>query len=75
MMPGFDFVAMQKYPELESITHVHHAGNSSGIVDGASVVLVGSEQAGKEQGLKPRAKIVRSFAEIGSEPTIMLNGP
>lgn len=74
MMPGFDFVAMQKYPELESITHVHHAGNSSGIVDGASVVLVGSEQAGKDQNLTPRAKIV-SFAEIGSEPTIMLTGP
>ncbi len=74
MMPGFDFVAMQKYPELESITHVHHAGNSSGIVDGASLVLVGSEQAGKDQGLKPRAKI-RAFAEIGSEPTIMLTGP
>ena len=74
MMPGFDFVALQKYPELETITHVHHAGNSSGIVDGASVVLVGSEQAGKDQGLKPRAKI-RAFAEIGSEPTIMLTGP
>ena len=74
MMPGFDFVALQKYPEIETITHVHHAGNSSGIVDGASVVLVGSEQAGKDQGLKPRAKI-RSFAEIGSEPTIMLTGP
>ncbi len=74
MMPGFDFVALQKYPELETITHVHHAGNSSGIVDGASMVLVGSEQAGKDQGLKPRARI-RAFAEIGSEPTIMLTGP
>lgn len=74
MMPGFDFVAMQKYPELETINHVHHAGNSSGIVDGASLVLVGSEQAGKAQGLKPRAKIV-AFAEIGTEPTIMLTGP
>ena len=74
MMPGFDFVALQKYPELETITHVHHAGNSSGIVDGASVVLVGNEQIGKDLGLKPRAKI-RSFAEIGSEPTIMLTGP
>ena len=73
-MPGFDFVAIQKYPELEKINHVHHAGNSSGIVDGASLVLVGSEQAGKEQGLKPRAKI-RAFAEIGTEPTIMLTGP
>ncbi|MCF6221328.1 MAG: acetyl-CoA C-acetyltransferase [Robiginitomaculum sp.] len=74
MMPGFDFVALQKYPEIETITHVHHAGNSSGIVDGASVVLVGNEQAGKDQGLKPRA-VIRSFAEIGSEPTIMLTGP
>ena len=74
VMPGFDFVALQKYPELEAINHVHHAGNSSGIVDGASVVLVGSAQAGKDQGLKPRAKI-RAFAEIGSEPTIMLTGP
>ena len=74
MMPGFDFVAMQKYPEIESINHVHHAGNSSGIVDGASMVLVGNEQIGKDLGLKPRAKI-RAFAEIGSEPTIMLTGP
>ncbi len=74
MMPGFDFVALQKYPEIETITHVHHAGNSSGIVDGASVVLVGNAQIGKDLGLKPRAKI-RSFAEIGSEPTIMLTGP
>ena len=74
MMPGFDFVAMQKYPEIEKINHVHHAGNSSGIVDGASLVLVGSEAAGKAQGLKPRARI-RAFAEIGSEPTIMLTGP
>ena len=74
MMPGFDFVALQKYPEIETITHVHHAGNSSGIVDGASLVLVGNEQIGKDLGLKPRAKI-RAFAEIGSEPTIMLTGP
>lgn len=74
MMPGFDFVAMQKYPEIEKINHVHHAGNSSGIVDGASLVLVGSEEAGKAQGLKPRARIV-AFAEIGTEPTIMLTGP
>lgn len=74
MMPGFDFVALQKYPEIETITHVHHAGNSSGIVDGASMVLVGNAQIGKDLGLKPRAKI-RSFAEIGSEPTIMLTGP
>ncbi len=74
MMPGFDFVALQKYPEIETINHVHHAGNSSGIVDGASLVLVGNEQIGKDLGLKPRAKI-RAFAEIGSEPTIMLTGP
>ncbi len=74
MMPGFDFVALQKYPEIETITHVHHAGNSSGIVDGASVVLVGNAQIGKDLDLKPRAKI-RAFAEIGSEPTIMLTGP
>lgn len=74
MMPGFDFVATQKYPELESINHVHHAGNSSGIVDGASAVLVGSKEAGRDQGMKPRAKIL-SFAEIGAEPTIMLTGP
>jgi acetyl-CoA C-acetyltransferase len=74
MMPGFDFVALQKYPELETINHVHHAGNSSGIVDGASAVLVGSEKAGKDQGLKPRA-LIRGFAEIGTEPTIMLTGP
>lgn len=71
---GFDDVAIQKYPEVESIQHVHTAGNSSGIVDGASVVLVGSKEAGKKMGLKPRARI-RSFASIGSEPTIMLTGP
>lgn len=74
VMPGFDFVATQKYPELESINHVHHAGNSSGIVDGASAILVGSKEAGIVQGMKPRAKIL-AFAEIGSEPTIMLTGP
>ncbi|PHR91506.1 MAG: acetyl-CoA acetyltransferase [Robiginitomaculum sp.] len=74
MMPGFDFVAIQKYPELEHINHVHHAGNSSGIVDGASAVLVASREAGQDQGMKPRAKIL-SFAEIGAEPTIMLTGP
>lgn len=74
MMPGFDHVAMQKYPELESINHVHHAGNSSGIVDGAAAVLIGSKAAGAAQNLKPRAKIL-SFAEIGAEPTIMLTGP
>ena len=73
-MPGFDFVALQKYPELEKITHVHHAGNSSGIVDGAAAVLIGTKEMGEALGLKARAKI-RSFAEIGSEPTIMLTGP
>lgn len=71
---GFDAVAMQRYPELETIHHVHHAGNSSGIVDGASAVLVGSKEYGERNGLKPRARI-RSFADIGSEPTIMLTGP
>jgi len=71
---GFDDVAIQKYPEVEFIQHVHTAGNSSGIVDGAAVVLVGSKEAGKQMGLKPRARI-RSFASIGSEPTIMLTGP
>ncbi len=73
-MPGFDALAIQQYPELEKINHVHHAGNSSGIVDGASAILVGSEAAGKAQGLKPRARIV-AFGEIGTEPTIMLTGP
>ncbi len=71
---GFDDVAIQKYPEVEAINHVHTAGNSSGIVDGAAVVLVGSKEAGEIMGLKPRARI-RSFASIGSEPTIMLTGP
>ncbi|NVJ97670.1 MAG: acetyl-CoA C-acetyltransferase [Alphaproteobacteria bacterium] len=71
---GFDNVAIQKYPEIESINHVHHAGNSSGIVDGASAVLVGSKEMGEKLGLKPRARI-RSMASVGSEPTIMLTGP
>lgn len=71
---GFDGVAIQRYPEIEKINHVHHAGNSSGIVDGAAGVLVGSAEAGKRLGLKPRARI-KSFASIGSEPTIMLTGP
>jgi len=74
MMPGFNDVALQKYPEFEKINHVHHAGNSSGIVDGAAALLVGNEEAGKKVGLKPRARI-RSMASIGSEPTIMLTGP
>lgn len=71
---GFDSVATQRYPEVERIEHVHHAGNSSGIVDGAAAVLIGNKEAGKASGLKPRARI-RSFASIGSEPTIMLTGP
>ncbi len=71
---GFDFVAQQKYPHVERINHVHTAGNSSGIVDGASLVLVGSESKGKELGLKPRARI-RSAALVGTDPTIMLTGP
>ena len=73
-MGGFDAVAVQRYPELEAINHVHHAGNSSGIVDGAGAVLLGSKRAGKTMGLKPRARI-RAFTNIGSEPAIMLTGP
>jgi len=71
---GFDDLAIQRYPEVEAINHVHTAGNSSGIVDGSAAVLVGSADAGDRMGLKPRARI-RSFASIGSEPTIMLTGP
>ena len=71
---GFNAVAIQKHPEIEAINHVHHAGNSSGIVDGAAAVLLGNAEAGKKAGLKPRAKI-RAFANIGSEPAIMLTGP
>lgn len=71
---GFDAIALQKYPEVGAVNHVHHAGNSSGIVDGAAVVLVASEKAVKEQGLKPRAKVL-STALVGTDPTIMLTGP
>jgi acetyl-CoA C-acetyltransferase len=71
---GFDSVAIQKYPEIEKINHVHHAGNSSGIVDGAAAVLIGSKSAGERLGLKPRARIV-AMASVGAEPTIMLTGP
>jgi acetyl-CoA C-acetyltransferase len=71
---GFDAVAIQAHPELENINHVHHAGNSSGIVDGAAAVLIGSDAAGRRAGLKPRARI-RAFANIGSEPALMLTGP
>jgi acetyl-CoA C-acetyltransferase len=73
-MGGFDAVAVQRYPEIEQVNHVHHAGNSSGIVDGAAAVLLGSKKGGKAMGLKPRARI-RAFANIGSEPAIMLTGP
>ncbi|CAM4066596.1 acetyl-CoA C-acetyltransferase [Janibacter anophelis] len=71
---GFDFVATEKYPHIDQINHVHHAGNSSGIVDGAALLLIGNEQVGQEMGLTPRARII-STAVIGSEPTIMLTGP
>ncbi len=71
---GFDAIALQKYPEVGAVNHVHHAGNSSGIVDGAAVVLIASEQAVKEQGLKPRAKVLAT-ALVGADPTIMLTGP
>ncbi|TDU24208.1 acetyl-CoA C-acetyltransferase [Panacagrimonas perspica] len=71
---GFNALALRKYPEVDAIEHVHHAGNSSGIVDGACAMLIGSLAAGKAAGLKPRARI-RAIAEIGSEPTIMLTGP
>ncbi|MFC7333238.1 acetyl-CoA C-acetyltransferase [Rhodocista pekingensis] len=71
---GYDSVAIQKYPQVERINHIHHAGNSSGIVDGSAGVLIGSKEIGERLGLKPRARI-RSFASIGSEPTIMLTGP
>ncbi|HMA58150.1 MAG TPA: acetyl-CoA C-acetyltransferase [Pseudolabrys sp.] len=73
-MAGFDAVAVQRYPEVEAINHVHTPGNSSGIVDGAAAVLIGSKATGKAAGLKPRARI-RQFANIGSEPSIMLTGP
>lgn len=73
-MPGFDKVAMLKYPHLSHIEHIHHAGNSSGIVDGAAAVLIGSKEFGEAHGLKPRARI-RATAKIGTDPTIMLTGP
>src|SRR5487761_2465549 len=73
-MGGFDAVAIQSHPEIERINYVHHAGNSSGIVDGAWAVLLGSKEAGAKHGLKPRAKI-RAFTNIGSEPAMMLTGP
>ncbi|MCB1365974.1 MAG: acetyl-CoA C-acetyltransferase [Rhodobacteraceae bacterium] len=71
---GFDSVAIQKYPQVEKIVHLHHAGNSSGVVDGSGAVLIGSREAGERLGLKPRARI-RSWATLGTDPTIMLIGP
>jgi acetyl-CoA C-acetyltransferase len=71
---GFDAVALQRYPQVERIHHVHHAGNSSGIVDGAAAMLIGSEAAGKTHGFTPRARIV-AVALSGADPTIMLTGP
>jgi acetyl-CoA C-acetyltransferase len=73
-MGGFDAVAIQVHPDVEAVEHVHHAGNSSGIVDGAAAVLIGSRKAGRKAGLKPRARI-RAYTNIGSEPAIMLTGP
>jgi acetyl-CoA C-acetyltransferase len=73
-MPGFDEIAKLKYPEVERVNHVHHAGNSSGIVDGASAVLIGNREIGAKYGLRPRARI-KGMASIGSEPLIMLTGP
>ncbi|WP_111557771.1 acetyl-CoA C-acetyltransferase [Paracoccus sediminilitoris] len=74
LMPGFDKVAMLKYPHLTHVDHIHHAGNSSGIVDGAAAVLIGNAEFGQAHGLKPRARI-RATAKIGTDPTIMLTGP
>ena len=74
MMPGFDQIALLKYPHLERIAHIHHAGNSSGIVDGAAALLIGNAAFGQAHGLKPRARI-RATAKIGTDPTIMLTGP
>jgi acetyl-CoA C-acetyltransferase len=71
---GFDAVAVQAHPEIEAVNHVHHAGNSSGIVDGAAALLIGSRAAGEKAGLRPRVRL-RAFANIGSEPAIMLTGP
>ena len=73
-MPGFDKVALMKYPHLERINHIHHAGNSSGIVDGSAGILLGSKEWGEAMGLTPRARI-RATAKIGTDPTIMLTGP
>ncbi len=74
VMPGFDAIALMKYPHLEKINHIHHAGNSSGIVDGAAGVLIGNKEFGEKWGLTPRARI-KATAKIGTDPTIMLTGP
>ncbi len=74
VMPGFDKIALMKYPHLERINHIHHAGNSSGIVDGSAGILIGSKEFGVAHGLKPRA-VIRATAKIGTDPTIMLTGP
>jgi acetyl-CoA C-acetyltransferase len=74
VMPGFDKVALMRYPHLAKIDHIHHAGNSSGIVDGAAAVLVGNKEFGQKYSLKPRARI-RATAKVGTDPTIMLTGP
>lgn len=74
VMPGFDAVALLKYPHLEKINHIHHAGNSSGIVDGSAAVLIGNKEFGEKYGLKPRARI-KATTKIGTDPTIMLTGP
>ncbi|MCK5500209.1 MAG: acetyl-CoA C-acetyltransferase [Tritonibacter mobilis] len=74
VMPGFDAVAKLKYPHLETVNHIHHAGNSSGIVDGSAALLIGNKEFGERHGLKPRARI-KATAKIGTDPTIMLTGP
>jgi len=71
---GFDAVIRDRYPQIEELSHVHHGGNSSGVVDGAGLVLIGSREFGRKAGLVPRAR-VRAYANIGSEPTIMLTAP
>ncbi len=71
---GFDAMALHRYPQLGAIEHVHHAGNSSGMVDGASAVLIGTKEGAQQQGLRPRARVL-AFGTVGSEPTIMLTGP
>jgi len=74
VMPGFDKVAIMKYPQLERVNHIHHAGNSSGIVDGAAGMLIGDKEFGERYGLKPRARF-KATSKIGTDPTIMLTGP